>query len=152
MKKYLLSVFLKNKHVLYRVKKILKAIYSNIYWPCSKILTVYWVFWVLRGSQCGGCYCFGGRDVWGSHFDAELVSVVTCCHRDRGLLGSDTTPCPHTGDEYKRHMVRRLNSTWYIDGIWWQRSVSTLDPVMACCLMAPSHYLNQCWLIISEVL
>ena len=22
---------------------------------------------------------------------------------------------------------------------------------MACCLMAPSHYLNQCWLIISEV-
>ena len=23
--------------------------------------------------------------------------------------------------------------------------------VMACCLTAPSHYLNQCWLIISEV-
>ena len=23
---------------------------------------------------------------------------------------------------------------------------------MACCLMAPSHYLNQCWLIISKVL
>ena len=23
---------------------------------------------------------------------------------------------------------------------------------MACCLMAPSHYLNQCWLLISEVL
>ena len=22
---------------------------------------------------------------------------------------------------------------------------------MACCMMAPSHYLNQCWLIISEV-
>ena len=27
----------------------------------------------------------------------------------------------------------------------------TLAQVMACCLMAPSHYLNQCWLIISEV-
>ena len=25
-------------------------------------------------------------------------------------------------------------------------------PRMACCLTAPSHYLNQCWLIISEVL
>ena len=31
--------------------------------------------------------------------------------------------------------------------IWWQRSGSTLAQVMACCLTAPSHYLNQCWLI-----
>ena len=31
------------------------------------------------------------------------------------------------------------------------RSGSTLAQLMACCLMAPSHYLNQCWLIISEV-
>ena len=37
------------------------------------------------------------------------------------------------------------------DTIWWQWSGSTLAQVMACCLMAPSHYLNQCWLIISEV-
>ena len=28
---------------------------------------------------------------------------------------------------------------------------STLDQVMVCCLMAPSNYLNQCWLIISKV-
>ena len=27
----------------------------------------------------------------------------------------------------------------------------TLAQVMACCLMAPNHYLYQCWLIISEV-
>ena len=32
-----------------------------------------------------------------------------------------------------------------------KRSESTLAQVMACCLTAPSHYLNQCWLIISEV-
>ena len=31
------------------------------------------------------------------------------------------------------------------------KSGSTLAQVMACCLTAPSHYLNQCWLIISEV-
>ena len=30
-----------------------------------------------------------------------------------------------------------------IDTIWRQRSGSTLVQVMACCLMAPSHYLNQ---------
>ena len=32
------------------------------------------------------------------------------------------------------------------------RSGSTLAQVMACCLTAPSHYLNQCWLIIHGVL
>ena len=31
------------------------------------------------------------------------------------------------------------------------RSMSTLVQVMACCLTAPSHYLNQCWIIISGV-
>ena len=35
---------------------------------------------------------------------------------------------------------------------WWQRSGSTLDHIMTCCLTALSHYLNQCWLLIGEVL
>ena len=37
------------------------------------------------------------------------------------------------------------------DAIWWHRSGSTLAQVMACSLTAPSHYLNQYWLGISEV-
>ena len=45
----------------------------------------------------------------------------------------------------------RVNSLWPSDAIWRQRSGSTLAQVMACWLTAPSHYLNQCWLIISEV-
>ena len=44
-----------------------------------------------------------------------------------------------------------LNSFWPSDAIWRQRSRSTLVRVMACCLTAPSHYLNQCWLIISKI-
>ena len=40
---------------------------------------------------------------------------------------------------------------WPSYTIWQQRSGSTLAQVMACCLTAPRHYLNQCWLIISEV-
>ena len=36
-----------------------------------------------------------------------------------------------------------VNSFWPCDAIWWHRSRSTLAQVMACCLMAPSHYLNQ---------
>ena len=48
---------------------------------------------------------------------------------------------------------------WPSDGIWGQRSRWTLVWVMACCMMAPSHYrytmapsycLNQCWLIIRQ--
>ena len=44
-----------------------------------------------------------------------------------------------------------FNSLWSSDAIWRQGSGSTLAQVMACCLTAPSHYLNQCWLITSKV-
>ena len=44
-----------------------------------------------------------------------------------------------------------VNSLWPSDVIWPQGSRSTLAQVMACCLMAPSHYLNQCWLIIRKL-
>ena len=44
-----------------------------------------------------------------------------------------------------------LNSLWPSDTICRQRSGSTLAQAMACCLTAPSHSLNQCWLIISEI-
>ena len=45
---------------------------------------------------------------------------------------------------------RQLAALWPSDAIWWHRSGSKLAQVMACCLTAPSHYLNQCWLIISQ--
>ena len=44
-----------------------------------------------------------------------------------------------------------INSLWPSDAIL-RRTGSTLVQVMACCLTAPSHYLNQCWLIIREIL
>ena len=45
-----------------------------------------------------------------------------------------------------------INSLRPSDAIWRQWTWTTLAQVMACCLTAPSHYLNQCWLIIREVL
>ena len=51
----------------------------------------------------------------------------------------------------KMHIIH-FNSLWPDDAIWRHRSGSTLAQVMACCLTAPSHYLNQSWLIISKVL
>ena len=48
--------------------------------------------------------------------------------------------------------VLSFNSLRSSEAIWRHRSGSTLAQVMACCLTASSHYLNQCWLIISKVL
>ena len=48
--------------------------------------------------------------------------------------------------------VYLLNSLWPSDAIWRQGSGSTLAQVMAWCLTAPSHYMNQCLLIICGVL
>ena len=45
-----------------------------------------------------------------------------------------------------------VNSLWPSDAKWRHRFGSTLAQVMACCLTAPSHYLNQCWLHMNEVL
>ena len=44
-----------------------------------------------------------------------------------------------------------VNSLWPSDAIWRQGSRSTLVQAMACCLTAPSHCLNQCWLTITKV-
>ena len=40
-----------------------------------------------------------------------------------------------------------INSLWSCDAMWRHNFGSTLAQVMACCLMAPSHYLNQCYSI-----
>ena len=67
---------------------------------------------------------------------------------------------PEVGETFPHHGIimwfnntgqHYFNSLWPSDAIWQQRSGSTLAQVMTCCLTAPSHYLNQCWLIISKV-
>ena len=52
----------------------------------------------------------------------------------------------------KSYGVSSVNTLGSGDAIWHHKSGSTLAQIMACCLTAPSHYLNQCWLILSEVL
>ena len=47
--------------------------------------------------------------------------------------------------------IANVISLWPSEAIWWQGSRSTLVQVMACCLTTTSHYLNQCWLVITKV-
>ena len=49
-------------------------------------------------------------------------------------------------------MFQLFNSLRPNDAIWRQWSWTALAQVVACCLMAPSHYLNQCWLITTELI
>ena len=47
--------------------------------------------------------------------------------------------------------VYLTNTSWPSDAIWCHRFGSTLVQEMASYLMATSHYLNQCWVIIGEI-
>ena len=59
------------------------------------------------------------------------------------------TLCLRTNSQ-KHHTNYILNSLWPGDAIWRHGTRSALAQVMAWCLTAPSHYLNQCWLISGE--
>ena len=62
-----------------------------------------------------------------------------------------TKVTPYLALENREIELGRLTHCDASDAIWWHRSGSTLTQVMACCLTAPSHYLNQFWFVISEV-
>ena len=86
---------------------------------------------------------------------STFVQVIACCLKALShylnqywLIIKDVLWHSHESN----FTWRGANSLWPSDAIWRHRSMSTLAQVMACCLTAPSHYLNQCWLMISEVL
>ena len=55
------------------------------------------------------------------------------------------------GHSHKQKMkwilTKEFQILWTHHGLWRHRTGSILAQVMACCLTAPSHYLNQCCLI-----
>ena len=74
---------------------------------------------------------------------------------DYGLVTSSNKPLPElTLTKISVAVLRKqgVYTFWPSDAIWWHRSRSTLPQVMACCLTAPSHHLNQYWLIIKGIL
>ena len=58
----------------------------------------------------------------------------------------------HFQMQYLQKLDHVVNSLWPSVTIWLYRSGSTMAHIMTCCLTAPSHYTNQCWLIISGAL
>ena len=80
---------------------------------------------------------------------STLVQVMAwCCQATSHYLSQ----CwPRSLSPYGVTRPQWVNSLWPSNTIWRHRSGSTLAEIMACCLTAPSHYLNQCWCLINEV-
>ena len=87
--------------------------------------------------------------------EAMIVSLLThiCVTRPQWVkeLDQHYRSCCLIYDETNVDDWTKIHSLWLNDTIWQHSSWSTLVQVMACCLMVPSHYLNQCWLIFSKV-
>ena len=106
---------------------------------------------ILSAGQNGRHFA---NDVFTSIFSAEncsflFVSYLTDIRFER-MNWHQPIICAANGWVPNRYQA--INSLRPSDAIWRQWSWTTLAQVMACCLTAPSHYLNQCWLIIRGVL
>ena len=72
----------------------------------------------------------------GTIFSEILIKIHTCSFKKMHLKMASISSRPQC-----------VNSFWPTDAIWWHWSGSTLVYIMACCLMASTHYLNLCWLM-----
>ena len=90
---------------------------------------------------------------WHSHW--EKASMISCyglaTNRRQGIIWGQKG-LVYFRISFTYRQFRWVNPLRPSDAIWQHRSGSTLAQVMACCLTAPSHYMNKFWLIISKVL
>ena len=100
--------------------------------------------------------CWLGRSCSRHRDKIDGLTFVTLNLLWEALMGQckrDVTPSLCNGDQNDvMFHFGVFNSLWPSYVIWRHRSGSTLAQVMVCCLTAPSHYLNQCWHVISKVL
>ena len=79
-------------------------------------------------------------------FNAYIITYLK--HKTAILQKKYLAECFMDAWKMKGHFI----PLWQSDAIWCQTTWSTLVQVMACCLTAPSHYLNQCWIVIKGAL
>ena len=104
--------------------------------------------WVLQGYSFLGVIKPINRFRW-YHSNMQREFQQALCSNGRFLTDRNVT-----GSELRLRTIKdnleRFSSLWPSDVIWQQRSGSTLFQEMAC-MMAPTYYHNQYWLITSEV-
>ena len=109
--------------------------------------------WVRKHPKSTKC-----RDGWRASV-LYLNSLGYCCrfcakpikdYKQSGRVVLKGHEMVSTAQVYLFYFV--VNALWPSDAIWQHRTESKLVQVMAFCLAAPIHYLNQCLLLINEVL
>ena len=81
---------------------------------------------------------------------STLVQVMALC---RQAASHYLSQCwPRSLSTYDVTRPQWVNSLWPSDALWQQTAGSSLAQVMACSLMALSHYLNRCWFLINKIL
>ena len=125
-----------------------------------KMMVVIYLYHLHRNSfikipfvQSGsGSYCLI-KVAWFEIIDSYIITVRKCsCMKYLNvkmvsIKVNDASVLSFRSN--KGWVSQYINSLRPSDAIWWHRTGSTLAQVMACCLTAPSHNLNQCWLIIN---
>ena len=113
---------------------------QKVFRPLSTSLNLTWSQYVYHSQTSNiGCTLVGYKIV--DHSDVVGASprgAATTARRDQNHSSF--------GIWCVFYYIFYSKSFWPSDAIWWQRSGSKLALVMAFCLMAPSHYQNQCWL------
>ena len=108
---------------------------------------------MLKNDRCKCIPCFlkNKQHDTGWYFSGCGVCVWNCGLSSHwtGILDPAGGSQVHWHEKWAS--CKYINSLWLSDIIWRHRSGSTLAQVLACCLAAPSHYLNQCWLKIINI-
>ena len=82
-----------------------------------------------------------------SPIDNKPVLVQVMAWRQKGDKPLPELMLIKFTDAYMQYWGRWVNSLWPNDAIWDRDLGQHWLRRKACCLMAPSYYLNQCWLI-----
>ena len=121
----------------------------------SKIINWWWLWYLhhinIRESIMVAHDARSTQGFASSSEGMKLCLVISGECRDQSVTSSITGQSRWILYNQLKSLITAFNFLGPSDAIWRQRSGSTLAQVMACCLMAPSHYLNQCWLIIRKV-
>ena len=130
-------------HCLRWMPPYLNADVTNQLFCCWGRIILAWVVNTIPADALAPNVARASADVVLSVWNRQYLGLLRC---EFGLLLNKIKDMMQNGNTY----LMTHNSLWPNDAIWRHGSGSTLAKVMACCLTAPSHYLNQCWLIISD--
>ena len=156
MAKMTLKVKVNDLHFQYHLRVSHDACLAQIWWFQLKSVTSYHANKVKFTDGRTDAGNDNTPSAWKATFFMHLhvtinwIIILSFRRQWVNTASSETHPAC-TLIAYQCHWSPAVNSLRPSDATWRHSSGSTLAQVMACCLTAPSHYLNQCWLIISKV-